>query len=179
MSELFTTTYDSLTNIFDRETILDILRREVNRRERMKNPLGIIMLDLDGFKKVNDTYGNLVGDVVLKETARRLSLAVRSYDSVGRYDGGKFLAVIPGCDFPNLIVGAERLRHCIADRPIETNPGSVKVTLSVGLASAMGGEPCDTASLIHLADGALNKAKMGGRNRVEITSVYVAAGAAR
>ncbi|MCU1298577.1 MAG: diguanylate cyclase protein [Acidobacteriaceae bacterium] len=121
----------------------------------------------------------LIGDVILKEAARRLSVVVRSYDSVGRYGGDKFLAVIPGCDFSNLIVVAERVRHCMSDCPIETTVGPISVTLSVGLASAAGSNPCDADSLIRMAEEALHKAKMAGRNRVEMAFIGVTAKAGR
>jgi diguanylate cyclase (GGDEF)-like protein len=169
----FEAAHDPLTNVLNRGAILDVLRKEVERRERTHDSLGVIMVDLDFFKKVNDTYGHLIGDAVLKEAARRLSLAIRSYDSLGRYGGEEFLAVIPGCDLVNLVVSAERLRHCIADRPIETNVGPINITLSVGLASPSADESghFDPESLLRTADEALYKAKMGGRNRVEAVSM--------
>jgi two-component system cell cycle response regulator len=174
----FEAAHDPLTSVLNRGAILDVLVREIERRARTKDSLGVIMLDLDFFKKVNDAHGHLIGDAVLKEAARRLLLAIRSYDSVGRYGGEEFLAVIPGCDLSNLIVSAERLRQCMADRPIETNIGPINVTLSIGLASVTGGEPSDAESLIRVADEALYKAKIAGRNRVEMARTSIAAKAA-
>jgi two-component system, cell cycle response regulator len=161
--------HDSLTGLWNRGAILDLLRREVCRRQRTGDALGVIMADIDYFKKINDTHGHLVGDAVLQEVTRRLAMQVRPYDGVGRYGGEEFLIVFPGCNTPDLVVGAERLRHCIADQPIETSVGQIPVTLSLGLASVEQGENetlgCET--FLHRADSALYAAKARGRNRVE------------
>jgi two-component system cell cycle response regulator len=132
----FAAAHDALTGLWNRGAIIDLLKREVSRRQRTGDPLGVIMADIDHFKKINDTYGHLVGDAVLREVTRRLAEGVRPYDAVGRYGGEEFLIVFPGCTSANLILGAERLRHCIADQPVETTAGIIPVTLSLGLASA-------------------------------------------
>jgi diguanylate cyclase (GGDEF)-like protein len=134
-----------------------------------------MMVDIDYFKKINDTHGHLIGDAVLQEVTRRLALDVRPYDVVGRYGGEEFLIVFPGCNMPDLLVGAERLRHCIADQPIETSVGQIPVTLSLGLASVEQGENeilgCE--SFLQRADAALYAAKARGRNRVETAAAAV------
>ncbi len=165
----FAAAHDALTGLWNRGAIIELLKREVSRRQRTGEPLGVIMTDIDHFKKINDTYGHLVGDAVLREVTRRLAEDVRPYDAVGRYGGEEFLIVFPGCTAPNLIVGAERLRHCIADQPVETSVGPIQVTLSLGLASATQGEKegFDCEAFLHTADEALYAAKAGGRNRVE------------
>ena len=165
----FSAAHDVLTGIWNRGAILELLNREVSRRQRTEDAMGVIMADIDYFKRVNDTHGHLVGDAVLQEVARRLAGGVRPYDVVGRYGGEEFLIVFPGCNAPNLMAGAERLRHCIADRPIETSVGQVAVTLSLGLASVEQGEKemLDSEALLHIADEALYIAKARGRNRVE------------
>ena len=165
----FAAAHDPLTGLWNRGAILDFLKREVSRRQRTADPLGVIMADIDYFKKVNDTHGHLVGDAVLREVTRRLAAGVRPYDVVGRYGGEEFLIVFPGCSAANLVVGAERLRHCVADHPIETSAGQLSVTLSLGLASAEQGEKetLDCETFLHTADEALYAAKAGGRNRVE------------
>src|SRR6202044_1938104 len=132
--------HDSLTGLWNRGAILDLLRREVCRRQRTGDALGVMMVDIDYFKKINDTHGHLIGDAVLQEVTRRLAADVRPYDAVGRYGVEEFLIVFPGCNMPDLLVGAERLRHCIADQPIETSVGQIPVTLSLGLASVEQGE---------------------------------------
>src|SRR5580658_4173638 len=166
----FAAAHDPLTGLWNRGAILDLLTREVSRRQRTGDSLGVIMADVDYFKKINDTHGHLVGDAVLQEVTRRLDAGVRPYDVVGRYGGEEFLIVFPGCTPANLAVGAERLRHCIADQLIETSAGPIAVTLSLGLASVEQDEKemLDCETLLRIADEALYAAKARGRNRVEI-----------
>ena len=170
--------HDTLTGLWNRGAIFDLLRREVSRRQRTRDPLGVVMADIDYFKKINDTHGHLVGDAVLQEVTRRLAADVRPYDVVGRYGGEEFLIVFPGCTPANLIVGAERLRQCIASHPVETSAGPVAVTLSLGLASVEQDEKetlgCE--GLLRAADEALYAAKARGRNRVEVGPTAHAAG---
>ncbi len=165
----FEARHDRLTNICNRGAIIDCLIAELQRRRRNKEPLGLIMADIDHFKIVNDTYGHLVGDKVLSEVARRLSLVVRGYDRVGRYGGEEFLIVIPGCDPAGLAKLAERLRLAVAGKPIETDAGALPVTVSFGLAFVPLGEEFVTncEDLLRRADEALYAAKRNGRNRVE------------
>jgi diguanylate cyclase (GGDEF)-like protein len=169
--------HDALTGLWNRGAILDLLRREVLRRKRTGDALGVVMADIDHFKKINDTHGHLIGDVVLQEVSRRLAANVRLYDAVGRYGGEEFLIVFPGCNAHNVLVSAERLRHCIADQPIETNADQIPVTLSLGLAAAGHGEmeKPDCETLLRRADEALYAAKAQGRNRVETAGASCAA----
>jgi diguanylate cyclase (GGDEF)-like protein len=175
----FAAAHDALTGLWNRGAIIDLLKREVSRRQRTADSLGVIMTDIDHFKKINDTYGHLVGDAVLREVTRRLADGVRPYDAVGRYGGEEFLIVFPGCTAQNLLVGAERLRHCIADQSVETSVGPIPVTLSLGLASADQGEKeaFECEAFLRTADEALYAAKAGGRNRVETAPASRAAGA--
>jgi two-component system, cell cycle response regulator len=170
--------HDTLTGLWNRGAIFDLLRREVSRRQRTGDPLGVVMADIDYFKKINDTHGHQVGDAVLQEVTRRLAADVRPYDVVGRYGGEEFLIVFPGCTLANLIVGAERLRQSIASHPVETSAGPVAVTLSLGLASVEQDEKetlgCE--GLLRAADEALYAAKARGRNRVEVGPTSHAAG---
>jgi len=128
------------------------------------------MADVDHFKKINDTYGHLVGDVVLKEVGRRLAEGVRTYDSVGRYGGEEFLVIVPGCGPADLAASAERLRRSIAESKFETSAGPVAVTLSIGIASGCehGEQPQSSEMLLRAADTALYAAKAEGRNRVGV-----------
>jgi len=173
----FDAAHDRLTAIWNRGAILDLLKREVERSRRTHDSLGVIMADVDFFKKVNDTHGHPVGDDVLREVGHRLASALRSYDAVGRYGGEEFLIVVPGCDPLNLVVTAERLRRKIADQPIATSAGPVPVTISLGLASVQTDESemIDPETFLHDADEALYAAKARGRNRVESAPVSRAA----
>jgi two-component system, cell cycle response regulator len=169
--------HDSLTGLWNRGAILELLRREISRCQRAGDALGVIMTDIDHFKKINDTHGHLVGDAVLQEVTRRLAGNVRPYDSVGRYGGEEFLIVLPACNASNLLAGAERLRRCVADQPIETTSGQIPVTLSFGLSSVEHGEreAPDCETLLRRADEALYAAKDRGRNRVESAALSQAA----
>ena len=157
---------------------MDLLQKELQRRKRTRDPLGVIMADLDHFKSVNDTHGHLVGDAVLQEAAHRLATELRGYDSVGRYGGEEFLIILPGCNASDLVASAERLCHAIADRPIHTSAGDLSVTLSLGLASveANSKELPDCEALLRAADTALYAAKAQGRNRVAYAPVAAGIG---
>ncbi len=156
---------DGLTGLWNRNAILDILRVELFRAERNDRSTGILMVDLDHFKSVNDDYGHLVGDAVLQETSRRLKSAVRPYDSLGRYGGEEFLIVVPGADVNELCELAERLRAVIEAIPMLAGPYKIPITLSIGVAVAPAGNQSAPEALA-IADAALYKAKKNGRNRI-------------
>jgi len=165
----FEAKHDRLTNICNRGAIIDCLVGELQRRRRSKEPLGLIMVDIDHFKVVNDTHGHLIGDKVLCEVARRLSQVVRTYDRIGRYGGEEFLVVVPGCDASGLAKLADRLRLAISSEPIDTEAASMAITISLGLAYVPLGQEFVTncEDLLRRADEALYAAKRNGRNRVE------------
>jgi two-component system, cell cycle response regulator len=161
--------HDRLTGIWGRAAIVDLLQREARRSLRGGRPLGVIMADVDHFKKINDAYGHLVGDSVLQEVARRLTQSVRAYDYVGRYGGEEFLMVLTECAPPDLAITAERIRRAVAEQDVTTDFGAVRVTISLGLAPLQI-EPLGTLNvekLLRSADAALYRAKNNGRNRVE------------
>jgi two-component system, cell cycle response regulator len=160
---------DPLTGLFNRAAVLGRLEEELNRAERTGQAVGVVLADLDHFKQVNDTYGHLEGDTVLREAARRFRVAMRPYDAVGRYGGEEFLAVAPGCDEAGLAALSDRLRASISDQPFDLSGGPVAVTVSVGACVGPAGM-CDTQLLLRAADEALYRAKAGGRNRVELAS---------
>lgn len=173
----FDASHDGLTTIWNRSAILDLLIGEMERSRRSGESMGIIMADIDFFKKINDSHGHLVGDAVLREIGHRLQSGLRSYDSVGRYGGEEFLVVVPGCDTLNLNVTAERLRRRVAGTPVETAAGPVPVTISLGLAAThvTASGLVGREALLHHADQALYAAKAAGRNRVESAPVALAA----
>jgi diguanylate cyclase (GGDEF)-like protein len=161
-------TRDSLTRLWNRSSILTELARELARAARESRPLGVVIVDLDHFKHINDTYGHLAGDAVLREAARRMQNSIRQYDSIGRYGGEEFLILFPGCSEADSYAQAERLRRQLALTEMPVNDSSVRVTASFGVTVALPGEIWTEEELIRTADEALYIAKKSGRNRVEI-----------
>jgi len=155
---------DSLTGLWNRRAIFAMLEREIHRAQRDRFPITLVMIDLDHFKKINDTYGHLTGDEALREAAGRLFEVMRPYDFAGRYGGEEFLVVLPSCPSHNGVQRAEDFRRAIAERPVPTATGPLVLTCSLGAAAYEDGMlPED---LIHRADEALYRAKLMGRNCV-------------
>jgi len=163
-------THDLLTGLWNHAAILDILGRELERARRESNPLGVVMADLDHFKEVNDTYGHLAGDAVLREVAKRLSSSVRSYDYVARYGGEEFLIVAPTCDPTSALDLAQRLRSSLAQKPIDLPEGVLPLTCSLGVAVGGLASKDNSDSMLRAADAALYRAKANGRNRIELAA---------
>ena len=159
-------TQDSLTGIMNRGAIMERFAIEMDRAYRDDESLCIGMVDLDHFKKVNDTCGHTVGDTVLSETASRMTSVLRPYDSAGRYGGEEFIIVFPKCEVSQAFSIAERVRRAIAIAPVRTSWDAVSVTASIGVAEARRYMNAD--AVIRDADDALFRAKQGGRNRVEV-----------
>lgn len=157
-------TRDGLTGLWNRTAFLDLFRGELERAGRIGGKTGLLLLDLDHFKQINDTYGHPGGDLVLKEIARRLRQNVRSYDFVGRYGGEEFLIAFPGSEREMLCQRAEAIRKAICGEPVRLPQGDVSVSLSIGAAMGFGG-PNSAADVVALADVGLYKAKDLGRNR--------------
>jgi diguanylate cyclase (GGDEF)-like protein len=154
---------DGMTGLWNRTAFLEMIQRELERAARSHGSTGLLLLDLDHFKKVNDTYGHLVGDIVLKETARRLKQAVRSYDFVGRYGGEEFLIGLPGCNGRQLYKRAEAIRLAVAHEPVRA--GRIEIPITVSIGAVVGSAKRRTMSdLLAAADAALYKAKDSGRN---------------
>jgi diguanylate cyclase (GGDEF)-like protein len=163
-------TKDFLTSIWNRSSILDILKRELQRGVREGRPVGLLLADLDHFKSVNDTYGHFAGDAVLREFVRRMAGSIRPYDAIGRYGGEEFLIVLPGCDADITGKQAERMRAALADEPMWFNEESKLVTCSFGATAWVPGMGLAEEALIRVADDALYRAKRQGRNRVVFLS---------
>ena len=157
---------DQLTGVLNRGAISDVLRRALDQAAREQSSVSVILCDVDRFKSVNDAYGHLVGDAVLRGVAKRVGAGLRPYDVLGRYGGEEFLIVLPGCSLLEAFGVAERVRALLWCEPIETSAGELPITASFGVATS----PRDTRKLDELisdADQALYRAKEAGRNRVE------------
>ncbi len=158
-------THDGLTGLLNRAATLDTLHRELSRTAREEAVLGLLMIDIDHFKRVNDTYGHMVGDEVLRACARRIRASVRRYDAAGRVGGEEFLVILPGADRETVKAVAERIREHIGGAPIETETLHLNVTASLG-GTTLQGRGVSADELIGAADRALYRAKEEGRNRV-------------
>lgn len=156
---------DGMTGLANHRAIQERLELEVERARRSKTRLSVLMLDIDFFKKLNDTYGHRVGDDVLKRVACRLVENVRAVDCAARYGGEEFLIVLPETDLRGALITAERIREECITHPLRLASREMDVTVSVGAATYP--DDADTKEqLIEKADQALYAAKTQGRNRV-------------
>lgn len=154
---------DVLTRIWNRRAIL-----EVAEGERSKGAIAVLMIDLDHFKAINDTYGHCAGDEVLRVSAQRLRASIRPGDAVGRIGGEEFLVLMPGVKRDDVQRMAERIRSALAIAPIRFEDRPIECTCSVGC--ALGSTDEQVASLVGRADQALYRAKADGRNRIALAA---------
>ena len=154
---------DMLTNIYNRRHLDEHLRSVISAARRHDRTIGVLLVDIDHFKDVNDEHGHLAGDAVLREVAARLQAAMRTEDALGRWGGEEFLAVLTDTPPQGVRTMAERLRQVIAAAPFTLDDGSqIRVTVSVGHTNGTD----DAEILVHRADDALYVAKAEGRNRI-------------
>ena len=158
---------DPLTNLNNRRAMEATLAREVELAKRNRSQLSVIALDIDHFKKINDTYGHLAGDKVIIEIANMLESAVRSCDIVFRYGGEEFVVVLSSTDLAGAQLLAERVRKTIESKSVSCEEGEIAITASLGVASYERGE--NDRSLLARADTALYQAKHDGRNRTALS----------
>jgi diguanylate cyclase (GGDEF)-like protein len=161
---------DLLTMLPNRSAIQTTLEQELARCHRDRRTVGLILLDIDHFKKINDTYGHFAGDAVLREAAGRLRGNMRTYDQVGRYGGEEFLVVLPNCDLDQASHQAERLRQRLHGTTMMVEGMEIPVSASFGVTVSDGTER-SLDDLVRVADEALYRAKAAGRNCVKALAV--------
>jgi diguanylate cyclase (GGDEF)-like protein len=161
------TRLDGLTGLFNRNTFVELSRRELERAQRQGSSTAILILDLDHFKRINDTWGHPAGDAVLRHVASVAVGAVRSTDLVGRLGGEEFIVLLPCTSTEAARKLAEKLRAKLQASPVMWQADSLQVTASIGLAATTAIEKRDFEALYNAADKALYLAKTRGRNRVE------------
>ena len=163
---------DALTGLYNRWFVLEKIDSELNRALRHGSPMSLLMLDLDHFKRINDTFGHPAGDLVLQEIGRLLRDSCRVYDVPGRYGGEEFCILLPETKMGNTTAVAERIRARLASSEVPCGDRSIAVTASIGIAGMDDSETTmlSPADLIERADRALYAAKNRGRNRVETWS---------
>jgi diguanylate cyclase (GGDEF)-like protein len=167
----FEAMHDSLTQLLNRGATLEQLTRELVRASRRGAPVTVLMADLDHFKAINDTFGHATGDVVLCEAAQRIKIGVRAYDSVGRFGGEEFFAVLPECEAKVGLQVAQRLCRLVAESPVVTPTGEVPVTISIGVASSDQFPGAKADELMRAADSAMYQAKRTGRARAALATL--------
>jgi two-component system cell cycle response regulator len=159
---------DGLTRLFNHRYFQERLVQEFERAKRFSQDLSLILMDIDFFKKVNDTYGHPVGDAILKAVATRISAHLRKIDLTARYGGEEFAMLLPQTNIEMAVAVAERIREDMASNPIETDKGNLTVTISLGVCDTSVNGVTRGADLVRKADEALYAAKKDGRNMVKI-----------
>ncbi len=158
---------DHLTGLFNRRYLMEALGKEVQRSVRKKSNLSLLVLDIDHFKKVNDTYGHLQGDIVLQRVSQLLQKELRTYDTAARYGGEEFIAILPAATLDEAIFVANRVRTAVQGAKFSGDLSELSLTASLGVANLTASGVRTVDSFIKLADDALYRAKANGRNRVE------------
>lgn len=159
------TTVDGLTGAHNKRYFVEALDRELSRCRRYRRDLSLVMFDMDKFKDVNDQYGHLAGDYVLKTTCEIIQEHIRREDILARYGGEEFAAVLPEINLAGATKFAEKLRHLVENHPFRFDGAAIPVTLSLGV-TQLGDPVTEPDEFIDIADRCLYAAKEGGRNRV-------------
>jgi diguanylate cyclase (GGDEF)-like protein len=162
---------DALTTIYTRRYFLERFEEEIKRAQAHKGKMAFLMLDVDHFKMINDQYGHLTGDEVLKQVATIIKESIREIDIAGRYGGEEFCVVLPDTDSPAAIMVAERIRKAVEKKVIKAYDATLRITISIGVAAF----PSDgkiAEELMDKADWALYRAKSQGRNKVAAFGEY-------
>lgn len=166
---------DMLTQLPNRRTVLSQLQADLSRCRREQQSMGLLMLDLDRFKSINDTYGHSAGDAVLQEAARRMQRVLRPYDTVGRFGGEEFMVVLPNADTAGALCVAGRICSELRASPLVWKGRAIHFTCSIGAAISRPGMIVPERDLINAADAALYHSKHSGRDQVTASWQLVAA----
>jgi len=169
---------DGLTSLYNRMHIMDLFDRELSRAKRHNRSLAALMLDIDYFKKINDSYGHQVGDNVMRLLAETLLASVRDCDFVGRYGGEEFLVILSESSVQGAVVTAERIRQNVSQLEFASGREKFSMTVSIGVAEYPG-DGDDAQSILNKADDALYQAKANGRNRVAVSENESTKGSAK
>jgi diguanylate cyclase (GGDEF)-like protein len=161
---------DELTGMLNRRAFMSALNRKMQRSDAPDSNLALLMIDLDDFKRINDTWGHPAGDAALKEFARRVQGTLRITDVFGRYGGEEFACILPQTDLRRARKAAERIRDVIASEPFRIEAHNITVTASLGLIVVRSAHGLEPESLLKAADAALFKAKADGKNRVVLAN---------
>ncbi|MEN6435859.1 MAG: diguanylate cyclase [Anaerolineaceae bacterium] len=161
-------TLDPLTGLFNRRHFFSMATKEVARTLEENLPCSLVLLDMDYFKQVNDTYGHLVGDMVIQKVTNTIRNSLRTLDILGRFGGDEFVLLLPETDLEQATQATERLRKLAESTMIRTDQGEIHVTLSMGVATCTGLQPCSLDQLLEQADKALYRSKAAGRNKVHV-----------
>lgn len=162
--EMLTST-DELTKLNNRRYFMELAEREITSAKRYGKPLSMFQIDVDFFKTINDKYGHDIGDVVLRGLARTLIKSVREVDLIGRLGGEEFSVLLPQTDTKEALHVAERIRQAVEDQEYKTPGGTIKTSISIGIATATGAG-IELADILKRADQAMYRAKDAGRNRI-------------
>lgn len=161
---------DPLTRVWNRGAISELAARELEHAVGAGQATSLLMVDIDNFKRVNDTHGHLGGDEILRKVSEKLRNAIRPFDAVGRYGGEEFLVVLPNCSELHVMSAAERIREEVSRSPVLFDGREVPVTVSIGGTTSRDGSHF-VGLLVKAADEALYKAKAAGRNRCCLRSI--------
>lgn len=159
---------DPLTNVLNRRSFSGILEREFRRANRYNSALTVMVIDLDHFKKVNDTYGHLAGDQILREIAAIFKISVRDVDVLIRYGGEEFVVILPGTNLREGLIVANRIRNRVNQKIFHAEGSDIPMTVSIGVAHHPSAHIQNPEALFKQADQALYRAKQEGRNRIMI-----------
>jgi two-component system, cell cycle response regulator len=157
---------DELTAVYNRRYMARALDRECNRARRYRRELACLMIDLDDFKRYNDSHGHLVGDIALKQVAATISQCVRETDIVVRFGGEEFVVIMPEAHPDACMAAAERIRNAIAGQALAVGKDAVAMTVSIGVCTSRDEHETEPDTMLACADRALRRAKQDGKNRV-------------